>query len=337
MNRFWSLAAAQWPLSIPRRRLEAITGGALTRSIVSAGLLELGALHEGDAVPCGGCGRFARLVAEPEGLVAVCPEECPVEPFGPEPARLFVEPSSWARRLAEGLRLDGTPGEEGPVVPLGRRKVGEETVAFDLVPRPRRPEVLERLYRLARGGPSVRVLLAPDSSRLPADAPTEIVGVELVWTGLDELVTVDEGLRVDLDALTARRSFRGFRAEPAVFAGLTVDARGATWAGVRVALDGAPLLRRLLTELAARPGQVVTRDELWRSLYPDDFTRQGNLARGVNPDDLNDRLRGLVGKLRLALQAVARNGTGPTVENSRGSETVGGYVLALRPEMVRSS
>ncbi|MFN7146944.1 MAG: hypothetical protein ACK4YP_24430, partial [Myxococcota bacterium] len=178
MKRFWAVAAAHWPLSLPRRRLEAITGGSLTSAIVAAGLLEVGALDEGDAVPCAGCGRFARLVAEPEGLLAVCPEDCPVEPFGEAPARLFVEPAMWARRLAEALHLDGTPGEEGPVTPLGRRKVGDETVAFDLVPRPRRSEVVDRLHRLVRGGPSIRVLLVPDSRRLPADAPTEIAGVD---------------------------------------------------------------------------------------------------------------------------------------------------------------
>ena len=194
---------------------------------------------------------------------------------------------------------------------------------------------MERLRWVVRGGPPVRVLLTPDSRCIPADAPAEVGGVELVWLGLDEVVRLEGGLRADLDALTSRRVFRGFRSVPAPFAGLSLDGNDATWAGVRVGLEGALLLRRLLGELAARPNQVVTREDLWRSLYPDDFTRNGNLARGVNPEDLNDRLRKLVGKLRIALQSAGRGGNGPVIDNARGSETVGGYLLALPPAMVR--
>lgn len=335
MKRFWSIAASRWPLSIPVRRLESILGAPLTAAIAASGLVEVAALNEGDSVECAECGRLARLVSEPEGLVALCPEECPAERFGLAPARLVVAPQAFARRLAAAFDLSGVPGAEAPLIQLGRRSIGDDLVAFDLVAHPRRPEVIERLRWVVRGGPPVRVLLAPDSRGIPADAPAEMGAVELLWLGLDEVVRLEGSLRVDLDALTSRRTFRGYRPVPTPFGGLVLDAHDATWAGVRVGLEGAPLLRRLLGELAARPNQLVTREDLWRSLYPDDFTRRGNLARGVNPEDLNDRLRRLVGKLRGALQRAAPDGHGPLVENARGSESVGGYFLALRPEMVR--
>jgi hypothetical protein len=73
--------------------------------------------------------------------------------------------------------------------------------------------------------------------------------------------------------------------------GLLVTPTGITLAGHPVPLERSLLAQRLLHELAQRPGEFVPRRTLWRLLYADDHTRDGRVARGVNPDDLDDRLR----------------------------------------------
>jgi DNA-binding winged helix-turn-helix (wHTH) protein len=331
MKDFWALAAAHWPYSTPRSRLGSAIGDGLVARLLDAGLLHTGALTENDAVVCPECWATARLVREDSGFVAVCTSdwECPVVHFGAAPERVYVEPAAFARSLAAALEIGGVPGTPGPVVPLGRRVLGEELAAFDFIARPGWAGLTDTLYRLARGGPRVRVVLVPDGRRLAADVPTELGGVELVWVGLDELLVVEAPLRVDLRAILSRRNFAGVVVE-AAFDGLAMNETGATWRGRPLDIQASPLTLRLLRLLAERPGELVGNADLWRSLYPDDHTRVGNLARGANPEDLKDRVRFVVGSLRAALRAVDV-ASGELVENVRG----GGYRLALGPGQVR--
>ena len=329
MERFWAMAAAHWPLSTPRASLEDLIGVAQVDALLGVGILHVAALEDGDVVECASCGANARLVWEDAGFVAVCEGEveCPCEPFGSAPERVFIDPGAFARTVADALGLEGVPGVPAPVVPLGRRMFGEERVAFDLVARPGRAGLLDALERHARGGPRVRVVLVPDSRRLPASAPTELAGVEIVWVGLDELLVVGTPLRVDLRAIVSRRHFPGVIVEER-FDGLLVGDRRASWRGQAFDIEASPLSLRLLRLLATQPGEFVGDAALWRSLYPDDHTKGGNLARGANPEDLKDRVRFVVGSLRAALRGA---GAGELVENVRG----GGYRLALPLERVR--
>ena len=329
MKRFWAMAAAHWPLSAPRGPLEVLIGVAQVDALLGAGILHVAALEEDDVVECASCGANARLVWEDAGFVAVCEgeTECRCERFGSAPERVFVDPGAFARSVADALGVEGVPGAPEPVVPLGRRMFGEELVAFDLVARPGRPGVLDALHRIARGGPRVRVMLVPDSRRLPASAPTELAGVEIVWVGLDALLVVGTPLCVDLRAVVSRRHFPGVIVEER-FDGLLVEDRGASWRGQALDIEASPLSLRLLRLLATHPGELVGDAALWRSLYPDDHTKGGNLARGANPEDLKDRVRFVVGSLRAALRAA---GAGELVENVRGA----GYRLASAPERVR--
>jgi hypothetical protein len=328
VKRFWSLAAAHWPLSLPRRRLDAAIGEDLVAELVGARVLQTGALVADDEVPCGTCRSLAQLVEEPEGLVAVCPAGCPCEPFGELPERVYVEPVALALDLARALGTEGVPGPpEPPVVPLGRRSIGEQIVAFDLVGRPARAGTMDMLHRMARGGPIVRVVLVPDARRLAADVPAEIPGAELLWTGLDEVLVLEGGMRVNLGPLLLRRVFPGVVWERP-FEGLLLDATGARWRGQALAL--APTGLRLLTALAAHPGERRSQLELWRELWPDDHTRNGRIARGVSRDLLDNRLRLSVTNLRAALRRV---GLDRALENVRVAG--GGYRLALNPEQVR--
>jgi hypothetical protein len=329
LKAFWELAARHWPISMPRRRFDAAIGGANVDALLAAGLLARGALLEEETVTCLECHGSARLAPEPEGLVAVClgDMECPVEHFGSQPERVFIEPTAFSRVLARALELEGLPATDGILCPLGRRKLGDELVAFDFVPRPTRAGVVDALHRLARGGPRVRVLLVPSMARVAAAPPAEVGGVDLVWVGLDDLLVVASPLGVDWQALLERRTFAGF--SPSVpFAGLSVGPDGLWWGGRRVEDEPTPLAMRLLHTLAARPGACIPHAKLWLALWPDKHNRFGNLPKGANPEHFNHGVRVLVSELR------ERVGAG-TIENKRGSAQTGGYLLSLPPEMVR--
>ena len=324
MNPFWALAAREWPPSAPTHQLVRALGIDTVRALVAGGVLHQQAIRSWGTVPCSACRRDARVVYEADGAFAVCTSDfqCPDEPLGPAPSRTAMDVPDFARRLADALRLEGVPGRGGPVVALGRRTIGAEEVAFDLCPRPNHPEVIDVIAKLARGGPAVRVLLVPDARRLPADAPSEVAGVDVVWVGLNEVLVVAPSLTVELGPILARRTFRG--------AGLVIDDRGARWQGRAVlpAEDTKPL--RLLRALAGRPGAFIDARRLWLAGWPEEHTRNGLLPKGANPDLYDGRLRRAVGDLRAALDAAGLGGS--VVENERGT---GRYRLALAATQIQ--
>ncbi|MFZ5480656.1 MAG: hypothetical protein ACOZNI_28090 [Myxococcota bacterium] len=335
MNRFWTMAGRQWPPAAPAHQLVASLGGSHVHLLQRSGVLEPVALRHYDTVPCSECRRDARVIFEPGGAVAVCTSanECPDEELGPVPARLVLRPDSFAARLATALELDGTPGQRGPVMALGRRQVGEELVAFDFCAGLRYRDALDVLRRLARGGPSVRVVLVPDARTLPADAPARIGSAQLVWAGLDEVLTVGERLSADLGPILARRTFRGaVYVRP--FHGLDFSADGVLWHGRVVVPVTRGLAVQLLRVLAENPGEWMSRRELWRRLWHEEHTRDGDIPRGVNPERFDARLRITVAEARAALRGVGLEGA---LENQRGDVARGGYRLSLRPEQVRAA
>jgi DNA-binding winged helix-turn-helix (wHTH) protein len=91
-----------------------------------------------------------------------------------------------------------------------------------------------------------------------------------------------------------------------------------------------PRARRLLGALVAHHPAVATRAQLWRAVWPEEHTRTGEVARGINPDLLDSRLRQAVAELRAAL------GDG-VVENARGGERAGGYRLAVGAGELRAA
>lgn len=329
------MAGRQWPPAAPAHQLVAALGGDHVHALQRAGVVEAVGLRHFDTVPCSECRHSARVIFEPGGAVAVCtsPDECPDEELGPRPARLVLRPDSFARRLAVALELEGTPGERGIVMALGTRRLGEELVAFDFCASLRYRNAMLMLRRLAMGGPSVRVVLVPDSRVLPADAPTRLGRTELVWAGLDEVLTVGDRLVADLGPILARRAFRGAVYERP-FDGLDFGAAGAMWGG-RVVLPAARgTAIHLLRVLAERPGEWMSRRELWLRLWPEDHTRDGDFPRGFNPELLDHRLRTAVLEARAALSVV---GLKSTLNNKRGSDENGGYRLSLAAEQVRAA
>ncbi len=329
MKPFWTLAGRHWAPSLPSWEMVATIGHERIAGLVGAGVLREVAIRPFEQVPCPSCRWHARVIWEPAGAVLICEEEMcgqAVE-VGAAPYRLSTDANELARRVAEALALEGTPGTGDSIIPLGRRRLGEEMVAFDLCPGPAYAGFEDALYRLARGGPRVRVLLVPDSARIRADALPEIAGVELVWVGLDEVLVIDRDVRADLRALFARRQFPGFTLE-LPFDGLAIEPGGVSWRGAAVTLK--PRALRLLRALATHHPGVAPRAQLWRELFPEEHTRGGEVARGVNPDSLDSRLRQAVAEVRAALGD-------DVVDNARGGERAGGYRLALGAKQLRAA
>ena len=335
MNRFWALAARNWPPSYPTHELIAKIGAENARALVRTGMLYEVAILPHSTVRCPECWRDARVIYERDGnAVAICTGDfqCPDLELGPTPSRSKMNAEDFALRLASALQLDGVPGAVGLVTALGRRRLGDENVAFDLLSVPGRADSFDALARLVRGGPAVRVVLVPDSRCLPADVPGELAGVELVWVGLNEVLTFGEGLGVDLRPILARGRFAVAVVEPP-FEGLVVDGLAARWRGRDVAVPGI-VAPAVLRALAKRPGAFVGRRELWLELWPEEHNKNGQIPKGVNPDHFEGRLRTAVGELRIALRAAA-----PTLADAvltrRGGDAAGAYGLMLPPEHVR--
>ncbi len=328
MTSFWSLAARSWPPSHPTHQLVTAVGPAMVAALLAASVLQQQAIRPWGTVPCTSCRQDARVIYEAGGAVAVCTGEmgCADEDLGGAPSRSRMNAEDFVRRLAAAFQLDGVPGRERIVIPLGRRKIGDEDVAVDLCTHPGRPEALEELARVAHRGPAVRVVVVPDFHSLPTDVPTELGGAELVWVGLNEVIMLDGGLRVDLQPILLRRPFRGVPASE--FGGLALDSTGAWWRGTQLFTTDSALALALLHVLGERPGEFVPGREIWRRLWPEDHTRSGALPRGANPDTFDRRLRGVVIDVRGAL---ARVGQDAVLGNQYG----GAYGLVLPRHQVR--
>lgn len=320
MRAFWALAARHWAPAFPSWELEEAVGREVVDRLLVAGVLRRVAIRAWERVVCPECRMNARVLWERGEALVACEAdtECPFAAVGSAPTRLVVEPGEFARLVAEAFELGGVVGE-GVVVPLGRRCLGDEEVAVDLCPHPRASGVGDALHRLARGGPRVRVVLAVDSATVPASPLVEVGGAELVWAGLDEVLRVEERLRVDYRPLLRRRAFPGFAAEPP---GLVLGPRVVTWRGAPVEMT--PRALKLLRALASR-SEGASRALLWRELWPDDHTRAGQLARGMSPLAVDGRLRKCVADLRQALGDDA-------VVTMPGGDDVGGYRLAVEVE-----
>ena len=331
MSTFWALAGRDWPPRYPTHQLVHDIGPVALAALLATGVLHEEAIRPHDTVPCTACRRTARVIHQRGNMFAICsgPKDCPDEDLGPAPSWAAMNADYFARRLAFALELDGLPGVGGAVVPLGVRRIGEEPVAVDLCPHPTAQAVAE-LARLARRGPSVRVVLVPDSRRLQADLPREMGDVEIVWAGLDEVLTFNGQLGVDLAPIRARRRFHG-EAGAVTFDGLLADAAGVRWRGATILGPEKAQALAFVRALAARPGTFLSRRELWRVLWPMDHTKAGAIARGVNTDVFDNGLHGVVKSVRAALVA---GGAGNVIENQRRAADKGGYRLTLPPELV---
>lgn len=174
------------------------------------------------------------------------------------------------------------------------------------------------------------VVLVPAAGGAPA---LNIAGrLPLPWFGLDDLLQHRNGkIIADYGPILRAGVFPGGDIGELLAPAweLVIDRDRAWWRGERLAVETAPLQLRLLAKLATKPGRFVPRQELWLALYPEDHTRDGRPGRGVNPDDLDRRMRGVVRDLRATFRALPGATDDSPIENQRGSDGDGGYRIAV--------
>ena len=333
MSPLWRQLERTWPLVAPEPLLAADLGADTLGALDQLRLLHREPVATGSRYPCDGCPR-GRVVVEHEGTWAVC--SCGV---GCDPVdvgqvdRLELDAGALVHRLRQVLQLDGpaeSPRWNRPAR-LGDRRFGVQRVVFGLMVRPRcvRPARLDRWLREQRG--SVTVLLAPTRAAMP------VRGAGEVWLSLDEVVDLQAGV-ADLSELALSGRLPGVDLGELLWPrfALVVDTQreSFTYAGQPLGLARSPRLAGLLTALAARPGEWVSRRELLLALYPDEITTRGRLL--TDAVKLERRLRQLVSDLGRAFKELeARGLPANPIENLRArSDTEGGYRLVLPPERV---
>lgn len=285
MRSFWTLAGRAWPADLPERAWASRCPGLSLPHLEREGVLVRRTLRPFEVVECVSCGGLARVARELGAWVGVCEGDldCPGTPLGPEAVALRVDEAGVLRRLCTTLELAGALDFGEMFVGLGRTRIGHEWVGFEFCRRPSATGLLAELERRVAGESGVRVVLAPATRRIPASAPARVGSVAVLWVGLDEVLTLSPEWAVSLDAITGRRSFSGW--VPPARPGLVISGKGAEWDGVALPLS--PRAMRLLRVLAAAPGEVLPRAALAAAVWPDEHTRTGALARGVNPDDID--------------------------------------------------
>ncbi len=285
MNRAgWALIAE----GTGRHRLASTWASACGPEMVTAwleaGLLSALPARPGATWPCAlnaapGCAR--RVVARGDELIAACglaPASCAAERLEPDARMLVVDRAVLLARLAEALGLEARVedrGGPGPVL-LGEGRIAEARIRYLWLDRPRWAGLEAELFRVASGsGLAALVLVVAHPSQVQAGAPTEIAGVRVFWLALadaasweDRRLSVDRSevilgldLPVDLGPLLWPR-----------YALVIDQRRDQVWYGGRlIRLTG--LTARFLEQLAARPGDVVTRRDMILALWGDEIKR----------------------------------------------------------------
>ncbi len=99
--------------------------------------------------------------------------------------------------------------------------------------------------------------------------------------------------------------------------------------GKPLALVGKLKTAAMLEELARHPGEVVTRDQLCRAMWPESYGGRGTLET-----DWDRRIRGHKKVLAQALAPAAAVDSAPIDAVSSGDDSAGGYRLAIEPQIV---
>lgn len=290
--------------------------------------------------PCGvggggGCRR--RVVEHPDGaLVAVCGDRSPrcdrVAVRGAQLGLWRLDLRAVGTAIATLVGSDAITGR-GRRVTVGPTALGGVSVAIVVCSASSLLELLQVADELGQVAPgSLRLLLAP-LDRPPSGAEATALarsGTEVLdlasHTDIDE-----EGVTVDLAdwALQHREDLGSMN--PTALLGARYDLvldprRERVWLwGTEVDLRRRQRPRWLLQGLAGRPGQVVTRDELFDEVWPDKAPSDAE-AWEIN-------LRSMKAEV-VRLLKPALNGRKAPIEAVQGSAVDGGYRLLLEPERV---
>ena len=322
-----ALPVATWRAEIGQRTLTAL---------LRLGWLESRPLAGGGWFPCpspGGDGCPRRVVELRGQLVAICGQEveqCSDVVIAADDAEVLTATHGSIRAaLAAALRLreteQGRPRATGPMR-LGERVFGEERAVFYFAAHVAGPGLVDWIDATAnRERGKAVALLVPRAAGVPADRTAELRRGGVFVLPLDRtLRLVDGRASLDVAEFVIEHRFDGL--DPGALLGrsyqLVLDPEGGRYwfGGTRLALDGKQKTAAMLEALARRPGQVVTRDELCRAMWPESYG-----ARGTLEIDWDRRIRGHK-KVLVELMAGGALESQPPIEASgNGDETQGGY------------
>ena len=290
--------------------------------------------------PCGrpdslGCQR--RVVEHPDGqLIGVCGDTQPrcdrVVLRGAQLGLLRLDIGLIADQVRVVLASD-VISRHGRTVTVGPTLVGGASVAVAVTSAWTLLDLLQVADELAVGAPgALRLVLAPLGRSLAVSEHAALTRVGVEVLDLAACVQTASGsVSVDLSPWALQHRNDLAAADPVALLGdrfdLVLDPRRErAWLwGAEIDLRRRQRPRWLLQGLAQRPGQVVTRDELFDEVWPDKAPSEVE-AWEVN---LRSIKADLVKRLKPALE-----GRKAPIEAVQGSAVDGGYRLTLESERV---
>ncbi len=340
MDRFWRVLERHgWPAQ-PVAAWRAEVGREAVAAMRRLGWLESRPLEEGGWWPCpspGGIGCPRRVVEFGGRLVAVCGrevEDCADVVIGEEDAEVLeASPGAIRAGLARALELDVIEGggtEAGRPMRLGERGFGEERAAFWYAPRvPGRGlgDWIDVVGVRERG--RAVALVVPREAGVAMEDAAMLRRGQVSVLGLDRLLRIEEGAAtIDLADFVVEHRFAGVDPGALLWPRyeLVLDPEGGRYwfGGKRLDLDGKLKPAPMLEELARHPGQVVTRDQLCRVMWPDSYGAAGTLEI-----DWDRRVREHKWVLAGLLGAVHNSADAIVVARAGGDDADGGYALRL--------
>lgn len=346
VERFLELVERHGSPALPVATWRAEVGERTVQALRRAGWLESRPLLPGGWFPCpspGGDGCPRRLVELRGEIVAVCGQEieqCADVVIADADAELLaVTRGSIRAALAAVLDLDevelGQPRATGPMR-LGERLFGEERAVFYFAARLGKPGLGDWIDATAgRGRGRAVALLVPRASGVSAARQADLRRAGTSFLPLDQLLRLEDGgATIDLSEFVIEHRFTGVDPGALLWPRyeLVLDPEGGRYwfGGERLGLEGKLKTAAMLEELARRPKQVVTRDELCRAIWPDTY-----LGRGTLETDWDRRIRGLKRELGKTLETAVAGASDLLQASGHGDDTLGGYRLALEPQATR--
>jgi len=340
IQRFLGLLERHGSPALPVATWRTEIGHPTLAVLLRLGWLESRPLLGGGWFPCpspagDGCPR--RVVELRGRLVAICGQEveqCPDVVIADDDAEvLAATPGSIRGALAAALQLEEVERDQqratGPIR-LGERVFGEERAVFYFASHLGGRGLGDWIDATAgRKRDKAVALLVPRAAGVRADRAAELRRGGVFLLPLDRTLRLgDRRASLDLAEFVTDRRFAGVVPGALLWPRyqLVLDPEaGRYWfGGSRVALDGKLKTAAMLEALARRPGQLVTRDELCRAMWPESY-----LGRGTLETDWDRRIRGHKKVLGGLLEAAHPQSRASFEATSSGDETQGGYRLAL--------
>jgi len=352
LARFWEHVGRHGGIDLVHQQLAELIDAEAIDALVRARLLRRTSLALDDEYICQAPASetCARHVAERAdgtwvGRCSLRPPECAEEVLTPRIRFRYTASrqdlfAALARLLVVAEQLQLTAGAREPLW-LGSRELGDEQWHFHLVLQPLRMrlDMLDQLAEHSAQG-CRDVMLVPGLHLVPPAVVRHKRRAGMDWLDLGATCLVSDQVRVDLSRLLLQwRPKRAKIAELLWPRYLLVHDRETgefRFGGQRLSIVVGVQAGRFLARLMRSPGLLVSRGDMARLVFPEDFQKDGRWSRGVKPTTLYERLRDVRGDVRAALREAAQR-TGlpePQIEVDERKGENGGDILRLDVDQV---